>query len=240
MDTQNSVYASMRRFWVVWLFLPFVAAAQQPAKPAHPPAQPAGPPTQQHQPAEHFENGSVAMPDERAADSYAIYSMLVPGPVLQNMPPGQTQSWAIADTTISTEDRSPSVPPQGQLKPPPGKEKLFEEAIGDFEANQHVRIHLTRNGFHLDHAFTLLAPDQVQQLRDAKTSPAVPSSMQTQWGGYPGVTFFSEVYFDKKHTAALVYQSEWCAHLCSAGTWIYLEKQGNRWVRQSGNVVPGA
>jgi len=214
----------MRLSWVVFLSLPLLAAAQQPS--------------QQRPSSPNAENGASPMPDERAADSYAIYSMLVSAPELQHLSPGQSHTWAVADTTVSTEDRSPAVPPQGQLKPPPGKKKTFEEAVEDYESNQHFRLHLTRNGF--QQGVTLLTPDQVRQLREAKTSPAVDSSTQTQWSGYAGVTFFSEVYFDKKHTAALVYQSEWCAHLCSAGTWIYLEKQGGHWVRQSGNVVPGA
>lgn len=220
----------MRRSTVVFLFLPLLAVAQQ--SPTH------RPPAAHATPGPYAENGAAPMPDERAADSYAIYSLLAPGPELEHMP--QTQTWAIADTTVNTEDRNPAVPPQGQLKPPPGRSKAFLEAVGDYETNQHLRLHLSRKGFHIDHAFSLLTPDQVQQLRDAKTSPAVPSSTQTAWSGYPGVTFFSEVYFDKKHTAALVYRSEWCAHLCSAGSWIYLEKQGNRWVQQSGIVVPGA
>lgn len=219
----------MRRSLVVFLFLPVLAAQQTPTH--RPPASTTGP---------RAENGAAPMPDDRAADSYAIYSLLVPGPELEHMPPGQTQTWAIADTTVSAEDRNPAVPPQGQLKPPPNEIKAFQEAVGDYEANQHLRVHLTRGGFHLDHAFRLLTSTQIQELRAARTSPAAASATQAEWSGYPGVTFFSEVYFDKKHTAALVYRSEWCAHLCSAGTWIYLEKQGNRWVQQSGIVVPGA
>jgi hypothetical protein len=48
------------------------------------------------------------------------------------------------------------------------------------------------------------------------------------------------VYFDTKHAAALVYMNDWCAHLCSAGTWVYLEKHGGHWVRRSGVVSGGA
>ena len=220
----------MRRSSVVFVLVPFLAAAQQSAnhRKPDPPATP-GP---------YAEKGASPVPEERAADSYAIYSMLAPGPELEHVASGQT--WAIADTTVNTEDRNPAVPPEGQLKPPPDREKPFKEAVADFETNQHLRLHLSRKGFHIEHAFTLLTPDEVQQLRDAKSSVAVSSSMQTEWSAYPGITFFSEVYFDSKHTVALVYRSEWCAHLCSAGTWIYLEKQGNRWVQQSGVVVPGA
>lgn len=213
----------MARSLAVVFLLPFLAAAQQSA--THPR------PAPQTEPRPHYENGASPMPEERAADSYAIYSMLAPGPELEKMASPQSQTWAIADTTVSTEDRNPAVPPQGQLKPPADGEKSFKEAVADFESNQHLRLHLTRRGFHIDHDFRLLAPEEVKNLRAAGT---------TQGSGYPGVTFFSEVYFDRKHTAALVYRSEWCAHLCSAGTWIYLEKRGNRWVQQSGIVVPGA
>ena len=41
------------------------------------------------------------MPDERAADSYAIYSMLVSAPELQRLSAGQSHTWAVADTTVS-------------------------------------------------------------------------------------------------------------------------------------------
>ena len=215
------VYANMRRSSVVFLLVPFLAAAQQSAnhrKPA-PPATP-GP---------YAEKGASPVPEERAADSYAIYSMLAPGPELEHVTSGQT--WAIADTTVNTDDRNPAVPPEGQLKPPSKMEKPFKEAVEDFEINQHLRLHLSRKGFHIDRDFRLITPEEVNNLR---------ASGRTQGTGYSGITLFIEVYFDSKHTVALVYRSEWCAHLCSAGTWIYLEKQGNRWVQQSGIVVPGA
>lgn len=202
-----------------------LAAAQMPSPSSAPSSTPSSSPSREkHAPDIRFANGAIPMPDSRVADSYEIYSMLMPGPELGSM---QTDGWAIADTTVNTEDRNPAIPPNGQLKPPPDNAKAFEEAVGDFEANQHVRVHLTRAGFHLDHDFTLLTPDQVQ-------------AVQSQASGHSGVTFFSEVYFNTKHTAALVYRSEWCAHLCGEGTWIYLEKQGDSWVRQSGVVVPGA
>jgi hypothetical protein len=107
----------------------------------------------------------------------------------------------------------------------------FQEAVRDYETNQNVRVQLTHNGFRISHDFSLLSPDQVAALRGAG---------QAQGSGYPGITFFSEVYFDTQHDAALVYMNDWCAHLCASGTWVYLEKHGGAWVRRSGIVVPGA
>ncbi len=77
-------------------------------------------------------------------------------------------------------------------------------------------------------------------LRASKTAAEVSSETQSQWAGYPGVTYFSEVYFDSKHQAALVYMNDWCAHLCASGSWVYLEKHGGQWVRRSGVTTPGA
>jgi hypothetical protein len=166
--------------------------------------------------------GIIPMPPDRADDSYAIYSLLMPGPTLAHLPAEQGAPWAIAEVTVNEPERNPSIAPQGQLKPPPDHPKPFREAVEDYEANRYTRVQLDKDRFHISHAFELVNPDT------AKTS------------GYAGVTYFSEVYFDVKHDAALVYQSEWCANLCSSGTWIYLEKQGGQWVRRSGIVVPGA
>jgi hypothetical protein len=166
--------------------------------------------------------GVIPMPPDRAEDSYSIYSMLMPGRTLASLPSAQGAPWAIAAVTIGEAERNPQIPPQGQLKPPADNAKGFGEAVGDYEANRYTRVRLEKSAFHLDHAFELVDPDT------AKTA------------GYPGVTYFSEVYFDSKHRAALVFMYEWCANLCAAGTWVYLEKHGGQWERRSGVVVPGA
>jgi len=184
--------------------------------------------------------GAIPMPDDRADDSYAIYSKLMPGDEFASMAPEQNARWAIAAITVNETDRSPAVPPQGELKPPPENPRGFQEAVEDFAANRNVRVQLTKDPFQLSHAFSLLRPDEVAALRASRTAAQVSSETQSQWAGYAGVTFFSEVYFDSKHQAALVYMNDWCAHLCSAGSWVYLEKHGKQWVRRSGVTVPGA
>ena len=168
------------------------------------------------------------MPPDRVADSYAIYSLLMPGELITSLAHEPNGKWAIGEITVSVADRDPAIPPEGQLKPPPDAPRGFKEAVADYEANQHVRIRLVRRDFQLSHPFELLSPSQVSEVRADK--PA----------GVPGITFFSEVYFDRKHQAALVYMSNWCANLCSAGTWVFLEKHQGHWVRRSGIVVPGS
>ena len=190
-------------------------------------------------PAHYGEEGAIAMPADRADDSYAIYSRLMPGDVFASMSPDQNARWAIAAITINETDRNPAVPPLGQLKPPPENPRGFQEAEGDYETNKYVRVQLTKDPFQIGHAFSLLHPDEAAAFRASKTSAEVSSETRAQWAGYPGVTYFSEVYFDSKHQAALVYMNDWCAHLCSAGSWVYLEKRGGQWVRRSGVPVPG-
>jgi hypothetical protein len=188
----------------------------------------------------YSDQGAIPMPDDRADDSYAIYSKLMPAEEFARMAPELNARWAIAAITVNERDRNPAVPPQGELKPPPENPRGFQEAVEDYAANRNVRVQLTKDPFQLSHAFSLLRPDEVAALRASRTAAQVSSETQSQWAGYAGVTFFSEVYFDSKHQAALVYMNDWCAHLCSTGSWVYLEKHDGQWVRRSGVTVPGA
>jgi hypothetical protein len=175
----------------------------------------------------------------RAADSYAIYSLLLPGQPFSSMAPNQTTRWAIAATTVNFNDMNPRIAPQGLLKPPPGSEKAFQQAVRDFESRRFEHLTLEPR-LQVNHAYDLLSADQVAALRAAKSSPDPGSQLQSRYASYPGVTFFSEVYFDAAQQAALVYMSNWCASLCAQGQWIYLEKRNGQWQRRSGITRPGA
>lgn len=182
----------------------------------------------------------ASIPAKRAADTYAIYSLLMPGTPFSSMSASQTARWAIAEETVNITDMNPAIPPDGQLTPPPDNRKGFEEALGDYEARKYERFRLDENRFDLDHDFSLLDADQVNDLREARSSTTASSELKARYAGYPGVTFFSAVYFNPAQTAALVYMNNWCAHLCAAGQWVYLEKHGGQWVRRSGISRGGA
>lgn len=179
------------------------------------------------------DTGAMPMPHDRAADSYSIYSVLMPGAPFDSMNSLTTQKWAIADTTINISDMNPAIPPEGQLQAPKDHAKGFHEAVRDFEARKYDRIQLTQQ-FHLTQSYNLINADQVAELRRAKTAVDAGSDLQSKYAAYPGVTFFSEVYFSSNHHAALVYMNNWCANLCQQGQWVYLEKHGGSWVRRSG------
>jgi hypothetical protein len=180
------------------------------------------------------------IPARRSADTYAIYSLLMPGQPFSSMSPSLTSRWAIADATVNISDMNPAVPPDGQLTPPPDNPDGFKEALEDYESRKYERFRLEENRFQLSHPFSLLNEEQVSELRQARGSTTASRSLKADYAGYPGVTFFSAVYYNHARTAALVYMNNWCANLCAAGQWVYLEKRGGEWVRRSGITHGGA
>jgi hypothetical protein len=168
-----------------------------------------------------------------SADSYDIYSLLMPGVPFAGMPPSQAPHLAIAGTTVSIEQMNPAIAPDSELQPPPNNQEAFSEAVQDFYTRRYERIRLDPQ-LKLDRPYTLLSADDVTELRSTLAGIDPGSQLQSKWAGYPGITYFSEVYFNAAHTAALVYMNNFCANLCANGQWIYLEKNGDQWVRRSG------
>jgi hypothetical protein len=163
----------------------------------------------------------------RAADSYAIYSLLAPGSPSDTISPRQIHNWVVADATVNISDMNPAVPPDGQLKPPPDNEEGFNEALRDFQIRKNDRYHLGAGPGNPASRLSFVGRQQVNSLRNSR-------SVDT------GITFFSAVYFNDTQTAALVYVNDWCANFCAAGQWVYLEKQSGQWVRRSGILSGGA
>jgi len=183
------------------------------------------------QPAQHAKPIPLVL--DRASNSYAIYSLLMPGVPFDSMSPDQAPHFAIAGTTVNIDDMNPAIPPDGQLQPPPNNEEAFREAVQDFRTRRYERVQIQRQ-LKLDRPYTLLTADDVAELRKTLAGIDPGSQLQDKWAGYPGITYFSEVYFNTTRTAALVYMNNFCANPCANGQWIYLEKKGNQWVRRSG------
>ncbi len=176
---------------------------------------------------------AVAVAAARSADSYAIYSLLLNEQPFDALPPGQTSQLAIADTTVNIRDMDPAIAPDSALQPPADNPTGFAEAVRDFKSRQLERIQLSRH-FSLNTNYTLLNAQQVNDFRNARAGLTPSSDVQQQYAGYPGITFLTQVYFDSRRSAALVYRNNWCGSPCANGQWFFLEKQGNSWVRRSG------
>lgn len=169
----------------------------------------------------HNNGGLGPIPPNRAADTYAIYALLAPGGPDDTMSPSNIQNWSLADTTVSIDQMNPAVPPNGQLQAPSDDASGFDQALRDYEVRKNQRFRLQSAELRTNRSFDLINEQQIANLR--QVSP-----------GNTGVAFFSAVYFNNKQTAALVYVNLWCANLCSAGQWVYLEKRNGQWVRRSG------
>ncbi len=176
-------------------------------------------------------------PPDRLPDTYMIYSLLMPGQVFTDMDSGQEQPWAISDTTVNEDDINPKLAPDATLQPPSDNARDFLEALRDYNQRKKERLVLRRR-FQLSRPYVLLSPDDSAQFKASRTAMDASSSMQSAYGGYVGITYFSAVYFNMAQTAALVYILDWCGNLCSQAQWVYLEKQNGVWVRRSGKAPP--
>jgi hypothetical protein len=172
---------------------------------------------------------------DRLPDSYEIYSLLMPGQVFTDMDSDQNQPWAISDTTVNEDDMNPRLAPDAELQPPSDNARSFREAVTDYRQRRKERMALTHR-FQLSRPYVLLQAADAAQFRASRTSMNATSSMQSAYGDYLGITYFSEVYFNVAQTAALVYILDWCGNLCSQASWVYLEKQNGVWVRRSGKA----
>lgn len=177
-----------------------------------------------------------ALPPDRAEDSYAIYSLLLPKGLIAQMSPSTNQRWAIGALTVNAQDINPALAPEAQLTPPKDNSKGFLEAVADYNRRKDERFLLTRD-FQLNRPYDLLSPAEVEEFREARTAPHPGSSLQAKYSAYAGIIYFSAVYFNPAKTAALVYRLDWCGSLCSQAQWVYLEKHNGQWVRRSGSAT---
>jgi hypothetical protein len=176
---------------------------------------------------------AIPMPADRAADSYQIYSLLMPGYEFQD---SKASEWAIADTT-RVMDQLGLMTPDKNIHAPKGQEQVFHELLDDFTAHQHERLHLTGDGFHLSKLVVLLNWEETQLygsnilglfVLGQKTSPEE-ETMRRKVAGAPGLNSFSEVYFSRDHTIAMVFTSQQCGPTCGASYWVVLERKDGQW-----------
>lgn len=171
---------------------------------------------------------------DRLPDSYLIYAMLMPGQLFEDMGSGKSQAWAVGKTTVNEDDMDPKLAPDATLQPPDDNPRGFKEAVNDYHQRKKERLVLTHL-LKLSQPYVLLAPNDVAQFKASRSVNST-SELQSRYGNYVGITFFSEVYFNTAQTSALVYILDWCGNLCSQAEWIYLEKQDGVWIRRSGKA----
>ncbi len=161
----------------------------------------------------------------------------MPGQVFTDMDSGQNQPWAISDTTVNEDDIEPQTGAGGYSSNRHRTIRAdFQEAVSDYNQRKKERLVLTRR-FQPGPPLRAAAAGGCRAVPGIAHRPWTPlRTMQSAYGGYLGITYFSEVYFNIAQTAALVYILDWCGNLCSQAEWVYLEKQNGVWVRRSGKA----
>lgn len=181
------------------------------------------------------------MPPDRADDSYAIYSQLLPLGETANWP---AKFYAVESVTITAvpADAPCMVPaaktgdgellggsgmnPHVALAPPSSNRQDYEQLLSDFDAHCHDRLELSADPWNAKLPVHMLNQADQEEFRRTR----LPSHSEAERNqGSPALYAFSQVYFNTHHTVAMVYSTHWCGSLCGQGFWIVLGKENGAW-----------
>ena len=186
----------------------------------------------------------IPMPADRSDQSYAIYSQLMPGPQFRGDWP--RVQWLIEDTTVATvlpwmpcqpanHDNSPDAVgnPHRVITAPAGRENDLAELLDDFDRHCHDRIVLIADQFKLPVPFRLLNKADQTEFIGAHFGPngwnKADPAVLAKYKGAPGLSSFSDVYFNPSHSMAMVYTGLWSDGRSGLWCWLVLEFQDGKW-----------
>lgn len=180
---------------------------------------------------------AILMPADRLADSYRIYSSL--------LPLGETAgpNWPhdlllIQDTTITVvpqnlpcnDSLSSEMNPHQAVHPSDGSRQDFAEILADFDRHCHDRLILDRSAFRVSTPVRLLNVQEQKEFQSTREARNPNTAAARKYEGAAALYAFSEVYFNAHHTVALVYATHWCGGLCGQGFWIALALKNGQWI----------
>jgi hypothetical protein len=180
------------------------------------------------------------IPQDSVADSYEIYSELLPGREIE-WGDAPRSFWLVEEQT-KAEPLDSSCKTGGMMNPhraiqvPLSSQASFAEVLADFDQRCHERYQLDVSQFHLKLPIRLL--DEKGQKRYAdRVSGYVPPRenimqappMPEEFKGAAGVHRFTAVYFNHAHTLAMTEIGMYCGRLCGNWRWVVLERKNGRW-----------
>jgi hypothetical protein len=177
------------------------------------------------------------MPQDRIADSYAIYSQLLPGNQIEWGDAPRTQ-WLVEDTTTAVPPDNPcmSGDPHQAITPPHERQADFAEVLADYDTHCHDRYQLDGSKLRLKLPVRLLDKDGRKRYvsgvsgymppgNDIMRAPPTPE----QFKGAAGLHSFTAVYFNREQTLAMTKIGMYCGSLCGMWRWVVLEKKNGEW-----------
>lgn len=195
----------------------------------------------QKHPSSAVESAPIPMPSVRAADSYVIYSSLLPFGEAAN--PGMPHAmWLVEDATVQVVSpdklcqaepgarpgHHASMNPHIAVHPPAARMLDFNEILADFDAHCHDRVSLSATAWQTKVPVHLLTSVEQKEFEGTRWEKA-DESAKDKYQGASGLYGFSEVYFNERHTVALVYATHWCGGLCGEGFWFAFALENGQW-----------
>jgi len=182
----------------------------------------------------------LPMPQDRVADSYVIYSQLLPGDAIE-WGKVQRSFWLIEDTTKAEPPDSPCatggmINPHEAIQAPEPRQTDFAEALADYDAHCHDRYLIDASQFHLRLPVRLLDEEARKRFVShvAGYTPPQNNIMQApptpdEFRGAAGMHSFTAVYFNRAHTLAMTEIGMFCGGLCGNWSWVVLERKDGQW-----------
>ena len=124
--------------------------------------------------------------------------------------------------------------PHEAIDAPADRQQDFKEMLEDFDRRCHERIQLTADSFHLLVPLRLLTQREQDEFVRTRFDPNAGDEgdvLTARYKGAPGLSRFSQVYFNAHHTTGMVYSSGWCGGLCAQSFWQVLELKDGAWHR---------
>jgi hypothetical protein len=182
----------------------------------------------------------LPMPQDRMADSYHIYSQLLPADEIEwgKVP---RSFWLMEDTTKAEPPDSPCTTggmmnPHIAIHAPQARQADFAEALADFDAHCHDRYLLDASEFHVKLPVRLLDEEARKRYvshvmgymppqNNIMQAPPTPDEFK----GAAGMHSFTAVYFNRAHTVAMTEIGMYCGGLCGNWRWVVLERRNGQW-----------
>jgi hypothetical protein len=179
---------------------------------------------------------AIPMPADRVADSYRIYSGL--------LPLGETAgpNWPhdvllVQDTTITVippdqkcnDPLSSTMNPHQAVHPSDDRRQDFAKILQDFDHHCHERLILDRTAFQVSLPVRLLNAQEQKEFQSTRMNSNQNTAAAQKFKGAPALYAFSQVYFNAHNNVALVYATHWCGGLCGQGFWIAFALENGKW-----------
>jgi hypothetical protein len=182
----------------------------------------------------------LPMPQDRVADSYDIYSQLLPGNEIEWGKVSRS-FWLLEDTTKAEPPNSPCATggmmnPHKAIQAPEVRKAEFAETLADFDAHCHDRYLLDASKFTVTTPIRLLDEEGRRRYVSHVSGYMPPPNniMQApptpdEFKGAAGMHSFTAVYFNDAHTLAMTEIGMYCGGLCGNWRWVVLERNDGRW-----------